>query len=249
MNKIIIKELNRTVLAKEGTKWMYLSAKEFLNLFETTVNELKRSQKNITVYIKDDYLDNDNPTAYNLKLTLATKEIRLFGSDFPDLYEDLGVCECDNLIIENTTINNTNVILFSCNKTKNIVIKKYSSKDIKKTERLNPDFANCWWPWDNHLSTIELNDFFSNEHNVNYVHNGITEKRKIKFTMVSPFEKYMNQANGSVTKTLYKIFEYKNDEWKQSELNDFEILQFEPIENNYQLSPKKTTACIYREID
>lgn len=246
MSKIIIKELNRTVLAKEGTKWMYLTAKEFLQLFNVTINELRESQKDITAYIKDDYLDNGTPLPYNLKLTLANKEIRLFGRDVPRLYGNLGVCECDTLLIEN---NNENIILFSCNKTKNVVIKKYSRKDIQKGELLNPDFINCWWPWDNHLSTDEIDGFFSNEHIVKFVHNGATEDRKIKFKYIDTFEKYMNKNSGSVTKALYKLLEYKNDEWQQSELNDFDILQFQPMDNTYQVSPKKTTACIYREID
>lgn len=249
MKKIFRKELNRTVLAKEGTKWMYLTAKEFLLFFGTTQEELDDNKKNIKAYIKDDYLDSDNPHTYMLQLTKANRETRLFGRDFPLLYENLGVCECDILLIENAPQSEEEVYLFSAIKTKNIVMKKYSRKDIQKNESLNTDFAEYWWPWDNHLSESELQVFFNSEHDVKFIKNNFTEEKKIKFQKKSDFLKYMNQAKGSVNKSLYSIMELQNNNWIKASFDNFDTLQFEIIDGMYQLSPKKTSECTYQEIE
>ena len=249
MKKLIRKELNRTVLAKEGTKWMYLTAKEFLSFFETTPEELELKKKEIKAYIKDEFLDFEIPELYTLHLTKANKETRLYGKDFPALYEKLDVCECDILLIENSEKDGEEVFLFSAIKTKNIVLKKYSRKDIQKEEKLNPNFSNLWWAWDNHYTNEDIQNFFNSEHTIKFITNNFTEEKKIKFERKNDFYKYMNQAKGSIKKTLFSIEELKNEGWKSIDFENIDTLQFEFVDGIYQLSPKKTSECTYQEFE
>lgn len=249
MKKILRKELNRTVLAKEGTKWMYLTAKEFLPFFGTTQEVLSENKKDIKAYIKDDFLDYENPEEFCLQLTKANKETRLFGRDFPSLYERLGVCECDVLLIENAMKNGEEVYLFSASKSKNIILKKYSRKDIQKDEKLRAEYTEYWWAWDNHLTDDEMMLFFNSEHTVKFINNNITSERKIKFQKKTDFLKYMNQASGSIKKSLYSILELKNDIWTKADFGNIDTLQFESIDGVCQLTPKKSSVCTYQEFE
>ena len=59
----------------------------------------------------------------------------------------------------------------------------------------------------------------------------------------------MNKASGVVKKTLFSIFEFKNEEWQLADFESIDTLQFELIDGMYQLSPKKTSECTYQEFE
>ena len=152
-------------------------------------------------------------------------------------------------MIENAEKDGEEVFLFSAIKTKKIVLKKYSRKDIQKEEKLNPKFADLWWAWDNHFTDEELKNFFNSTHKIKFILSNFTEERKVKFELKTNFLKYMNQAKGSVKKSLFAICEQKNDIWQQADFENIDTLQFELIDGEYQLSPKKASECTYQEFE
>lgn len=132
MKKVAIRKLNRTQLAKAGTKQIYITGHFLLDFFgyksinDLTVDDGTSHKKKF--YKKSDYYHTPNPIPTWLSVTKATQEVRIAG--FADLLPE-GYSETDYVVMEAIEANNGEIIyLFDVVKHPNIfVLQRYHSDD------------------------------------------------------------------------------------------------------------------------
>lgn len=254
MIKVLNKKLNRTVLFKESTQWAYLSSKMFLDFFNENEEHLKEqrdSQIDFDLYIKKEFLTEEKPEPCKMHLVYCpnNKEIRVNGQNFSKYLNKINACECDNLVLETCEKDGNIFYLMSVGKKKNLVITKYSKKDVNsKEETVNNDLLNYWWFWDNNLTENEFENFISAEHIIKYNEKKKTEDKIIKFEPITEINKFMSKSKGYVKKHLYNIVEKFGDTWIPVDFGTKKLLEFELQDNTYIVTSRKENDLEYIEM-
>lgn len=253
MKRILNKKLNRTVLFKESTQWAYLSSKKFLDFFEETEENLKElpdKQKDFDLYIKSEFLTEDDPVPCEMHLVYCPNntEIRVNGRNFSKYMTKINACECDNLVFETYEKNGETYYLMSLSKKDNLVITKYSKNDInKKEEKLDTSLINYWWFWDNNLSEDEMNTFISSEHNIRFIDKSGPTDKTIRFIKIKKISKYMSSSKGSVDKILFDIQEKFGEEWLPADFGKNKLIEFEKQDGIFIVTDRKENDLEYLE--
>ena len=128
--------LNRTILSKTQSHGTFISSKEvvmgLLGITEADLVGLARSAELgvCKFYLRNEYYSMDDPTEYSMRMVKAGAELRI--TQFSRAFNDLGITETDELLLEKIDDNGEIVYL----------IDKVSKPNVVIVEKYNPNNYN-----------------------------------------------------------------------------------------------------------
>lgn len=269
--KIVICKLNRTLLKKEGTKEIYITANGLMSFFGyRDIEELPTSRKDPAskwpfFYKKNLYGSFGKPDMI-LQVTRENNEVRLTG--FKDFFDKNEVNEVDKIILECIETRGEQRYLLDCLKCSDTrVLQSYDIKDslenysITKSEKGSVQFSkliipveqytNAYWLWDDAFDADRWNEMTDVPVDVIFMAKRRVVKKTIKIVKINVKIKKLLKARSDrqaeyQEKELYMIYEQSGEEWVVADFMGVRNLELTDEKGRIKISNRNAaTFCLY----